>query len=342
MAPRNSLFKAALVKKVMGDEFRRKKQAKKRSCVLSVFLQIASKRKSILLSLFHMILLLTNQNMPMPRPIRSERRLPRLQGWWDTVVRHYDDNRFKKNFRVTRATFLFLLDAIKIDLQKEVVTELPITPEIRLAVCLYRLGRGDYLHTISELTGLGTSTVCEIVVDVCKTIVNRLWDSCVAKHMPTDLVKLKESMVSFEELWQFPCCFGTVDGCHIPMKCPRGGQKSITIKKFFFLLLSWQWWMQRNDSFGPVLDFQATVMMGQAENTELSETSEMSEKISETSEMSEKISEMSEKISEMSEKISEKFSEMSEKISEMSEKISEEISEMSEKISEEISVFLNQ
>ena len=35
---------------------------------------------------------------------------------------------------------------------------------------------------------------------------------------------------------------------------------------------------------------------GQAENTELSETSEMSEKISEMSEMSEKISEMSEKI----------------------------------------------
>ena len=57
---------------------------------------------------------------------------------------------------------------------------------------------------------------------------------------------------------------------------------------------------------------------GQAENTELSEMSEMSEKISEMSEMSEKISE----ISEMSEKISE--------MSEMSEKISEKISEMSE------------
>ena len=77
------------------------------------------------------------------------------------------------------------------------ITNGPITPEVRLAVCLYRLGRGDYLHTISELTGLGTSTVCEIVVNVCKTIVNRLWDSCVAKHMPNDLVKIKESMVSF-------------------------------------------------------------------------------------------------------------------------------------------------
>ena len=158
MALRNSLFEVALVKKVTGDEFRRKKQAKKRSCVLSVLLQIASKRKSILLSLFQVILLLKNQNMSMPRPIRSERRLPRLQGRWDTVVHHYGDKRFKKNFRVTKATFLFLLDAIRIDLQKDAVTELPISPEVRLAVCFYRLGRGDYLHTISELTGLGTST----------------------------------------------------------------------------------------------------------------------------------------------------------------------------------------
>ena len=34
------------------------------------------------------------------------------------------------------------------------------------------------------------------------------------------------TLVSFEELWQFPFCFGTVDGCHSPMKCPGGGQGS--------------------------------------------------------------------------------------------------------------------
>lgn len=241
MAPQSSLFKAALLKIVRDDELRRKKRVKKRSYLLSILLQIENKRKSTLMSLFYIILLLNNQSMSLPRPIRSERRLPRLQGWWDTVVHHYDDNRFKKNFRVTKATFILLLDSIRIDLQKEVVTELPIPPEVRLAVCLYRLGRGDYLHTISELTGLGTSTVCEIVVDVCKKIVNRLWNSCVAKHMPTDFLKLKESMISFEELWQFPCCFGTVDGCHIPMKCPQGGQESAkeyhNFKNFYSLVI---------------------------------------------------------------------------------------------------------
>ena len=27
----------------------------------------------------------------------------------------------------------------------------------------------------------------------------------------------------FDSLWQFRFCFGAVDGCHIPIKCPAGG-----------------------------------------------------------------------------------------------------------------------
>ncbi|XP_067034836.1 uncharacterized protein [Acropora muricata] len=29
-----------------------------------------------------------------------------------------------------------------------------------------------------------------------------------------------------EEFWQFPCCWAAIDGCHIPMKCPPGGQEA--------------------------------------------------------------------------------------------------------------------
>eukprot|EP00794_Sanderia_malayensis_P005742 gene5742-biopygen4655 len=29
-----------------------------------------------------------------------------------------------------------------------------------------------------------------------------------------------------EEFWQFPCSWAAVDGCHIPIKCPPGGQSS--------------------------------------------------------------------------------------------------------------------
>ena len=62
----------------------------------------------------------------------------------------YSEKRFEENFRVTKATFLYILGAIQDDLAKEAVAENPVPPDVRLAVCLYRLGRGDYLHTIGE------------------------------------------------------------------------------------------------------------------------------------------------------------------------------------------------
>lgn len=64
---------------------------------------------------------------------------------------------------------------MKQDLEKETTAEALIAPEARLAVCLYRLVRGDYLHTAAELTGLGSSMVGEIVKEVSFTIVHHLW-----------------------------------------------------------------------------------------------------------------------------------------------------------------------
>ena len=166
---------------------------------------------------------------------------PRIQGWWANVWSYSDDVRFKKNFRITKGTFLFILAEIKQDLEKETTAESPIAPEIRLAVCLYRLARGDYLHTVAELTGLGTSTVFEIVKEVSLTIVCRLWQTFVAKNFPDNLEKQKDIMESFGSNWQYPCCVSALDGCHIPIKCPKGGQESAkeyhNFKNFFSIVL---------------------------------------------------------------------------------------------------------
>ena len=65
---------------------------------------------------------------------RSCRGLVRSQGWWDAVVNNYSDGRFKDTFR--RNTINYILENILGGLQKQIVTKLPISSEMRLAICL--------------------------------------------------------------------------------------------------------------------------------------------------------------------------------------------------------------
>ena len=124
---------------------------------------------------------------------------------------------------------------------RETVTEEPIPAELRLALCLYRLGRGDYLYTIAEMAGLGVSTVCSIVHEVCQVLVDQLWNESVSSHMPKTREDFKKKMLDMEEFWQFPCCWAAVDGCHIPLKCPPGGLEACkeyhNFKNFYSVVL---------------------------------------------------------------------------------------------------------
>ena len=92
-------------------------------------------------------------------------------------------------------------------MEKQSVTEDAVPPEFRSGVCLYRLGRGNYYYTISELTGLGVSTVCEVVIEVSQAIVENLWDNEVASHFPQNANELRRKMEEMDEEWQFTCAF---------------------------------------------------------------------------------------------------------------------------------------
>ena len=48
-------------------------------------------------------------------------------------------------------------------LERETTADEPVCI---LAICLYRLARGDYYYTIAEMMGLGVSTVSTIVKEV--------------------------------------------------------------------------------------------------------------------------------------------------------------------------------
>ena len=56
-------------------------------------------------------------------------------------------------------------------LQKQIVTKLPISPEMSLAIFLYKLTRGNYECTIGEMPGVVQSTVCRVVTELSQPAV---------------------------------------------------------------------------------------------------------------------------------------------------------------------------
>eukprot|EP00794_Sanderia_malayensis_P011421 gene11421-12611_t len=135
--------------------------------------------------------------------VRSCKRLPRNTGWWEKLWFIYDDKRFKQTLRVSRSTFEFILTRIRPQLERQMLTEEPISPELHLAICLYRLGRGDYLHSIGEMVGLARSTVTRIVNEVTQVIVFCLWEQFVSNNMPKTEDEFQSKILNMKELWQF-------------------------------------------------------------------------------------------------------------------------------------------
>ena len=127
----------------------------------------------------------------------------------------YDEGRLKKAFRVSRSTFNFILKNIRSDIEKDFITKEPVSADCRPAICFYRLGRGDYLYTVAELFGLGVTTVHQFIEEVCEAIVRNMWKRSVQAHFPMTRDNFMEKMVDMAALWQFPCCWGAIDGCHI-------------------------------------------------------------------------------------------------------------------------------
>ena len=76
---------------------------------------------------------------------------------------------------------------------------MPISLQYRLAICLYQLGRGDYLVHNRRIVGLQTIHV--IVKEVCKAIVKNLWKKAVTNHFLTSEQEFTEAMVDMDQLW---------------------------------------------------------------------------------------------------------------------------------------------
>ena len=87
-----------------------------------------------------------------------------------------------------------------------------------MAIALWRLGTKVEYLTISHLFGVGISTACNIVHEVCKAIVESLLEKYI--NIPQENAAM-DVVRGCKEEWGIPRCFGAVDGSHIPIIPPH-------------------------------------------------------------------------------------------------------------------------
>ena len=116
-----------------------------------------------------------------------------------------------------------------------------ISPEERLAIALYKIGRGDYNYTMGEMIGYAESTIGLIIKEVCKVIVNLFSEECVTNHFRKNAEEFRQSMIDMETEWQFRFVFSAIDGSYLPLRCPPGGLESMkqyhNFKNFYSVVL---------------------------------------------------------------------------------------------------------
>ena len=94
---------------------------------------------------------------------------------------------------------------------------------------------GDSFKTVSYSYRLGHATVCQIVRETCRVIVNTLMKEVMPE--PSE-EKWKAIAEDFWNIWNFPNCIGAVDGKHVNIEAPaNSGSVYFNYKKTFSVTL---------------------------------------------------------------------------------------------------------
>lgn len=136
--------------------------------------------------------------------------------FWATVEA-FQPEQWMANFRMSRGTFQYLLELLTPALTPGSTNyRKSIEPCRRLAIVLWWYATPGEYRTISCLFGVGISTVCVLVREVTKALVENLYHRFISLPQGE---RLDDTIKGFLRRG-YPQCGGAIDGTHIPIIAP--------------------------------------------------------------------------------------------------------------------------
>lgn len=160
----------------------------------------------------------------------SERRfwaLPRPQGWFQTMLERRDlDSEWPKHFRVSRTTFMRIVEVVRPFMTTQDNRWRPAIPvEKKVAAALWRLATGNAFRCIGVALGMGTSCV-QLYTTQFRDVMYDLRTEFIS--FPSNLTSV---IHEFSKKTKIPNVVGAIDGSHIPIKMPGVDQESFANRK---------------------------------------------------------------------------------------------------------------
>ena len=145
---------------------------------------------------------------------------------------NYGENEdWVQNLRLDKEPFTYVCEEIR-EFVKKANTNFRkrLTVEIRVAISLqFYSGTCDY-RTISNLFGIGRTTVCNILHAVSEAIILKLLPNII--RLPYE-IEVQTIIREFEEISGYPQDAGTIDGCHSRIKAPLKDVEDYINRKYY-------------------------------------------------------------------------------------------------------------
>ncbi|XP_060874330.1 uncharacterized protein LOC132948063 [Metopolophium dirhodum] len=151
-------------------------------------------------------------------------------------LRCEDIGEFKSILRMSPDIFDILLSCVAPKIQRmNTIMREAIPAKVKLEITLDFLSSGINYRKLSHFYRVSRSSICKFIPEVCVEIYKALKENI---KLPINNEEWAEIENGFKNRWNFPLCYGAIDGKHIQIVAPdNSGSIYFNYKKVFSIVL---------------------------------------------------------------------------------------------------------